>query len=109
MANEETHWSFILVKGGSFSHTLEFYDDAGSPFDIGSTTPRLLVKPNTGSDFSWTLAGGHFTKLTGPDSHKIRFDLTTVQINALGFKAGAIYFYLNDDADLLFSGTVQVK
>ena len=27
MANEETNWSFVLVKGGSFTHTLELFAD----------------------------------------------------------------------------------
>lgn len=107
--NEESNWSFIVVKGGSFSHTLIFEDDAGNEVPVSDKSPRMLVKYDSGSTLEWDVAGGYFTSLAPGQPGRWRFDLTTVQINALTFKVANFFFFLDDEDELLFTGTIQVK
>lgn len=108
---EESHWSFSVVKGGSYSRTLAFSDDAGDPEDVSATDPRILVKygPGGSESIEWTVADGQLAPLGGIDSDKIVLSLTTEEIEAFEFKVASIYFFLNGEDDLLFAGTVQVK
>lgn len=111
MPNEESNWSFTVVKGGSFSHTLIFEDDEGAPVDVSGKQPRMLVKYGQGgaSILEWKRVDGYFTSLGPGDPEQFRFDLTLVQINALTFKVANYFFFLNGSDELLFTGTIQVK
>ena len=109
MANEEPNWSFTVVKGGSFSHTLYFTDDQGEAVDVSGKQPRMLVKVRDVVAAEWTRSGGYFTSLDPDNPEAFRFDLTTDQINELPFKVANYFFFLDGEDELLFTGTIQVR
>lgn len=113
MLNYETTFPIRVVKGGSFSHRFQFFQDEAGIVPVNGTgwTPRILVKWMTGSVIStleWTVTGGHLTVINAA-ALEIDLILTVVQINALTFKAGNYFFYLNNISELALEGTVQVR
>lgn len=99
----------MLVKGGAFTHTLQFEDDEENRVSVVGKNPRMLVK-YADQVLEWTLAGGHFTILPEPaELGRIRFDLTTAQINALTFLSANFYLFLNGENEFQFPGSIRVK
>lgn len=103
-------WEIVLIRGGAFSHTLQFENDDGDRVSVLTKNPRILVKHSKTQVIEWTLAGGYFTILAEPAGlGQIRFDLTAGQINALPFSAAEMYFFLNGENEYLFPGSIRVK
>ena len=109
MANEESFWSFELVKGGTFTASLLFEDDDDQPVNLTGKSPRILVKFGTDQTLEWTVSGGQLEILSPPADGRMRLFLTQVAINALTFRT-ANYFLFFDDTDyLVLQGTIRVK
>lgn len=108
---DTTTFPIKLVKGGTYSHRFEFYqDDAATvPVDLTGKSPRILVKSGAGPTAEWTVTGGQVVVSPPASDGRMVFSLTLAEIQALTFKAAHYFMFLDGNDDLVLEGTVQVR